>query len=162
IGPVRRIGAGYVRRLRARGVVLCVAFAGCSNSWLCAPAQRSSRNSKSSFCRTKRLPPKVVAAIMGHTKVDTTLNVYTHVLDGPARDAASGSDRNWPELARCPADDSANSLKRLAPQAGPEPATLRLTAKHGEAVAGHRNMMVGRQACDRSGDSVRQLRPILM
>jgi hypothetical protein len=26
---------------------------------------------------------------MGHTKVDTTLNVYTQVLDGAAREAAS-------------------------------------------------------------------------
>jgi hypothetical protein len=38
-----------------------------------------------------------VAAIMGHTKVDTTINVYTQVLDGAARDAA---DRVGSELAR--------------------------------------------------------------
>lgn len=29
-----------------------------------------------------------VVAIMGHTKVETTLNVYTQVLDGAAREAA--------------------------------------------------------------------------
>jgi hypothetical protein len=34
---------------------------------------------------------------MGHTKVDTTLNVYTQVLDGAARDAAA---RIGSELAR--------------------------------------------------------------
>lgn len=34
---------------------------------------------------------------MGHTKVDTTLNVYTQVLDGAAREAA---DRVGFELAR--------------------------------------------------------------
>jgi hypothetical protein len=33
---------------------------------------------------------------MGHTKVDTTLNVYTQVLDGAARDAA---ERVGSELA---------------------------------------------------------------
>jgi integrase len=43
------------------------------------------------------VPPKVVATIMGHTKVDTTLNVYTQVLDGAARDAAT---RVGSELSR--------------------------------------------------------------
>jgi integrase len=40
---------------------------------------------------------KVVAQIMGHTKVDTTMNVYTQVLDGAARLAA---DRVGSELFR--------------------------------------------------------------
>jgi len=39
----------------------------------------------------------VVAAIMGHAKVATTLNVYTQVLDGAARDAA---EKVGSELAR--------------------------------------------------------------
>jgi integrase len=43
------------------------------------------------------VPPKVVAALMGHAKVDTTINVYTQVLDGAARDAAT---RVGSELAR--------------------------------------------------------------
>ena len=43
------------------------------------------------------MPPKVIAAIMGHTKVDTTLNVYTQVLDGAARAAA---DQVGSELSR--------------------------------------------------------------
>jgi integrase len=33
------------------------------------------------------VPGKVVAQLMGHANVDTTLNVYTQVLDGSARDA---------------------------------------------------------------------------
>jgi len=32
-------------------------------------------------------PGKVVAQLMGHANVDTTLNVYTQVLDGSVRDA---------------------------------------------------------------------------
>ena len=40
------------RRLRARVVVLRVAFAGFSNSWRCALGRGSSRNSKSSSCGT--------------------------------------------------------------------------------------------------------------
>ena len=33
------------------------------------------------------MPGKVVAQLMGHANVDTTLNVYTQVLDGSVRDA---------------------------------------------------------------------------
>jgi hypothetical protein len=33
------------------------------------------------------VPGKVVAQLMGHTKVDTTLNVYTQVIDGALRTA---------------------------------------------------------------------------
>jgi integrase len=54
------------------------------------------RRTYSSWAHDKGVPPKVVAAIMGHSKVDTTLNVYTQVLDGAARDAA---DRIGSELA---------------------------------------------------------------
>jgi integrase len=55
------------------------------------------RRTYSSWAHQKGVPPKVVAAIMGHAKVDTTLNVYTQVLDGAAREAA---DRVGSELAR--------------------------------------------------------------
>lgn len=41
------------------------------------------------------VPGKVVAQLMGHTKVDTTLNVYTQVIDGALRAAA---DRVGSEL----------------------------------------------------------------
>jgi hypothetical protein len=34
------------------------------------------------------VPGKVVAELMGHAKVDTTLNVYTQVIDGAKRSAA--------------------------------------------------------------------------
>lgn len=46
------------------------------------------RRTFSSWAHQKGVAPKVVAAIMGHAKVDTTLNVYTQVLDGAAREAA--------------------------------------------------------------------------
>ncbi len=55
------------------------------------------RRTYSSWAHQKGVPPKVLAAIMGHAKVDTTLNVYTQVLDGAAREAA---DRVGSELAR--------------------------------------------------------------
>ena len=33
------------------------------------------------------MPAKVVAQLMGHANVDVTMNVYTQVLDGSAREA---------------------------------------------------------------------------
>jgi integrase len=43
------------------------------------------------------VPARVIAQIMGHTKVDTTMNVYTQVLDSATRLAA---DRIGSELFR--------------------------------------------------------------
>jgi integrase len=55
------------------------------------------RRTYSSWAHDKGVPAKVVAQIMGHAKVDTTMNVYTQVLDGAARSAA---DRVGSELFR--------------------------------------------------------------
>ena len=41
----------------------------------------------SSWSHDKGVPGKVVAHLMGHANVDTTLNVNTQVLDGSVRDA---------------------------------------------------------------------------
>ena len=47
------------------------------------------RRTYSSWAHDKGVPAKVVAQIMGHTKVDTTMNVYTQVsfatIRSPAR-----------------------------------------------------------------------------
>jgi integrase len=45
------------------------------------------RRTYSSWSHDKGVPGKVIAQLMGHANVDTTLNVYTQVLDGSARDA---------------------------------------------------------------------------
>ena len=55
------------------------------------------RRTYSSWAHDKGVPAKLVAQIMGHTKVDTTINVYTQALDGAARLAA---DRVGSELFR--------------------------------------------------------------
>jgi hypothetical protein len=34
------------------------------------------------------MPGKIIAQLMGHTKVDTTLNIHAQVLDGSVREAA--------------------------------------------------------------------------
>ena len=45
------------------------------------------RRTYSSWAHEKGVPGKVVAQLMGHAKVDTTLNVYTQVVDGSLRAA---------------------------------------------------------------------------
>jgi integrase len=45
------------------------------------------RRTYSSWAHEKGVPGKVVAQLMGHAKVDTTLNVYTQVVDGALRAA---------------------------------------------------------------------------
>ena len=40
------------------------------------------RRTYSSWAHEKGDPGKVIAQLMGHAKVDTTLNVYTQVIDG--------------------------------------------------------------------------------
>jgi integrase len=45
------------------------------------------RRTYSSWSHDKGVPGKVVAQLMGHANVDTTLNVYTQVLDGALRTA---------------------------------------------------------------------------
>ena len=39
-------------------------------------------------CESVRLPGRVLADLMGHAKVDTSLNVYAQVIDGAKRSAA--------------------------------------------------------------------------
>jgi len=46
------------------------------------------RRTYSSWAHDKGVPAKMVAHLMGHAKVDTTLNVYTQVLDDSVRAAA--------------------------------------------------------------------------
>ena len=46
------------------------------------------RRTYSSWAHEKGVPGKVVATLMGHAKVDTTLNVYTQVLEDSLRGAA--------------------------------------------------------------------------
>ncbi len=47
------------------------------------------RRTYSSWSHDKGVPAKVVAQLMGHANIDTTLNVYTQVLDGALREAAN-------------------------------------------------------------------------
>ena len=47
------------------------------------------RRTYSSWAHQRGVPAKVVAQLMGHAKIDTTLNVYTQVIDATLRAAAN-------------------------------------------------------------------------
>ena len=64
------------------------------------------RRTYASWAHEVGMPGKVIAQLMGHAKVDTTLNVYAQVLDGSVPEAAErvGSrlitiDHSAPEVA---------------------------------------------------------------
>jgi integrase len=46
------------------------------------------RRTYSSWAHANGVPGKVLADLMGHAKVDTSLNVYAQVIDGAKRAAA--------------------------------------------------------------------------
>jgi integrase len=84
------------------------------------------RRTYSSWSHDKGVPGKVVAQLMGHANVDTTLNVYTQVLDGALRAAfalrasARQPSRGLPTVAHAYVG---KRERRLTRPAGLEPAT---------------------------------------
>ena len=76
-GPLDRVGHEAIRRI---GLVSSRTD-GDRATWL------TFRRTYSSWSHDKGVPAKVVAQLMGHANIDTTLNVYTQVLDGSLRAA---------------------------------------------------------------------------
>jgi integrase len=62
-------------------------FPACKTLGLADTTWLTFRRTYSSWSHDKGVPGKVIARLMGHANVDTTLNIYTQVLDGSARDA---------------------------------------------------------------------------
>jgi integrase len=60
------------------------------------------RRTYSSWAHEKGVPGKVVAELMGHARVDTTLNVYTQVIDGAKVAAAAEVGNELIEIERKP------------------------------------------------------------
>ncbi len=63
-------------------------FPACDALGLTRASWLTFRRTYSSWAHDKGVPGKVLAQLMGHAKVDTTLNIYTQVLDGSVRAAA--------------------------------------------------------------------------
>jgi len=62
-------------------------FPACKTSALPNATWLTFRRTFSSWSHEKGVPGKVVAYLMGHANVDTTLNVYTQVLEESVRAA---------------------------------------------------------------------------
>ena len=62
-------------------------FPACTRLGLPRATWLTFRRTYSSWSHDRGVPGKVVAQLMGHANVDTTLNVYTQVLDGSLREA---------------------------------------------------------------------------
>jgi integrase len=63
--------------LRRRVLPACAALGVPNATWL------TSWRTYSTWAREKGVPGQIVAQVMGHAKVDTTLNLYTQVLEPP-------------------------------------------------------------------------------
>jgi integrase len=63
---------------------------------------RTFRRTYSSWAHEHGIPGKVVAELIGHAKVDTTLNVYTQVIDGAKLAAAQAVGNGLIEIERNP------------------------------------------------------------
>ena len=64
-------------------------YAACESLGLRRATWLTFRRTYSSWAHEKGVPGKVIAQLMGHAKVDTTLNVYTQVLDDSTRSAVA-------------------------------------------------------------------------
>jgi integrase len=87
-------------------VLRSAVFPACEKLGLARTTWLTFRRTYASWAHDLGMPGKVIAQLMGHAKVDTTLNVYAQVLDDSVRDAAErvGSklitiDHSAPEVA---------------------------------------------------------------
>jgi integrase len=62
-------------------------FPACAAQRLAHATWLTFRRTYSSWAHQNGVPAKIVAQVMGHAKVDTTLNVYTQVIEGSVRAA---------------------------------------------------------------------------
>jgi integrase len=87
-------------------VLRAAVFPACERLGLPRATWLTFRRTYASWAHDVGMPGKAIAQLMGHAKVDTTLNVYAQVLDGSVREAAErvGSrlitiDHSVPEVA---------------------------------------------------------------
>ena len=86
--PVVVFATASGRPLSPNNVMRQRVYPACEAAGLPRASWLTFRRTYSSWAHDRGVPAKVVAQLMGHAKVDTTLNVYTQVLDGAAREAA--------------------------------------------------------------------------
>jgi integrase len=82
-------------------------FPACDTLKLARTSWLTFRRTYSSWAHEHGVPSKVVAELMGHAKVDTTLNVYTQVIDGAKVAAAQVIGNGLNEIERTSAGAAA-------------------------------------------------------
>ena len=82
-----RVRNAWWHSLSPNNVLRRAIFPACKALGLPRATWLTGRRTYSSWSHDKGVPGKVVAQLMGHANVDTTLNVYTQVLDGSLRSA---------------------------------------------------------------------------
>ena len=73
--------------IEPNNVVRRYIFPACKKLGLPLSTWLTFRRTYSSWSHDRGVPGKVIEQLMGHTNVDTTLNVYAQVLDGSLREA---------------------------------------------------------------------------
>jgi integrase len=73
--------------IEPNNVVRRFIFPACKRLGLPLSTWLTFRRTYASWSHDRGVPGKVIAQLMGHANVDTTLNVYTQVLDGSLREA---------------------------------------------------------------------------
>jgi integrase len=76
------------RPISPNNVLRAAVFPVCGSLGLPRATWLTFRRTYASWAHEVGMPGKVIAQLMGHAKVDTTLNVYAQVLDGSVREAA--------------------------------------------------------------------------
>jgi integrase len=88
--------------LAPRNVLRRAIFPACDRLQLRRATWLTFRRTYSTWSHDKGVPGKVVAQLMGHAHVDTTLNIYTQVLDGSLREAAEKVGRELITIVQSP------------------------------------------------------------
>ena len=95
-------GTGSGKPISPNNVLRRWVFPACEALGLARASWLTFRRTYSSWAHEHGIPGKVVAELMGHAKVDTTLNVYTQVVDGSLRGAADTVGSEWVTIVHKP------------------------------------------------------------
>lgn len=97
------------KAISPNNVLRRVIFPACDRLGLPRATWLTFRRTYSSWSHDKGVPGKVVAQLMGHANIDTTLNVYTQVLDGSLRAAVEKIGDELFTIVHTPEEEGARS-----------------------------------------------------
>src|SRR5262249_50547512 len=104
-------------------------FPACDTSKLRRATWLTFRRTYSAWSHEKGIPGKVIAQLMGHAAVDTTLNIYTQVLDGPPKMPATWT-QSWTQDQARPNELHGSDKPGMYSRKAPLDHKLRLTTAY--------------------------------